>query len=134
MFFMCYFILQDSSDNTSLGKNSSDSSKLLIINHNLVFLIQLKAHPIHILLTSNFLWEKKRKRNNTSRCPSFLRNLSTNPPIVKDILNLSFLKNTKQPTPQTTNSNQAFEQCTKNWLMSLGSTVAVNRICRKKAL
>lgn len=95
MFFICYFILQDSSDNTSLGKNSSDSSKLLIINHNLVFLIQLKAHPIHILLTLNFLWEKKRKRNNTCRCPSFLRNLSTNPPIVKDILNLSFLKNTK---------------------------------------
>ena len=35
MFFICYFILQDSSDNTSLGKNSSDSSKLLIINHKL---------------------------------------------------------------------------------------------------
>lgn len=31
MFFMCYFILQDSSDNTSLGNNSSDSSKLLIL-------------------------------------------------------------------------------------------------------
>lgn len=31
MFFICYFILQDSSDNTSLGNNSSDSSKLLIL-------------------------------------------------------------------------------------------------------